>query len=184
MKKGLILVLLVLAVAFSATAQTIGENFEGGGAIVGGSGSFFADLDGFWFFSASPWVEFLVSDGLSVGTGVGAYVNSAGTLRFNVSPYLALYFGYDAEAESGPVHQVSVNSNVEYEISEDDSSFGIFLTPRYRFNYFFTPRIAGYLQASAVSLALVDAVDVSTYLSVQFGLSFYLPNRDIVVSNL
>ena len=166
MKKGLILVLLVLAVTFAGTAQTIGENFEGGGTIVGGNGSFYTSLEGFWSFSLSPWAEFLVSDGLAVGTGFGTYINSSGTLRFNVSPYLALYFGYDPEADSGSVHQVVVSSNIEYETTDDDSSFGIFLTPRYRFNYFFTPRIAGYAQASAVSLALVDAVDISTYLSI------------------
>lgn len=87
MKRVILALVLVLIVGFAAAAQTIGENFEGGGAVVGGDGSFYSNLDGYWSLSFNPWAEWLASDGVAIGSGFATYVNSEETFRIGVSPY-------------------------------------------------------------------------------------------------
>ncbi|MBU8912991.1 MAG: hypothetical protein KOO61_03140 [Spirochaetales bacterium] len=184
MKRFLIAVSLLALSGFVVCADNIGENYEGGGVVYGGSGYLYLSLDGYWSASLDPWVSFLVADGFAAGVGIGAYTNSISEKTFRVSPSVSYAFGYDPDATAGPAHRVGLGTEYRIFIDEfGDSSSNGSLTPFYAFYYFVAPRIAPYVEITGVAIDYSSwgGVGVSAYLNVSFGMSFYLPNRDRVI---
>lgn len=183
MRRTVIVVMVILGAATMASAQTIGENFQGGGIVVGGSGYVYSDLESYWSARVSPFMDYLVQDGVTVGAGASVFMDSASTLQISFTPNASFVFGYDPAAETGLAQQVSVNAGVTYYSDADTQFTSVSLTPRYRLMYFLSPRIAAYGELSAVSLQLYETFSLSTYARIAFGLSFHIPNADRVVVN-
>ena len=184
MRRTVIVVMVILGVATMASAQTIGENFQGGGIVVGGNGYVYTDLESYWSARVSPFMDYLIQDGIAAGAGASLFIDSASTLQISVTPNASFAFGYDPAAETGLAQRVSVDAGVTYYSDVDTQFTSVSLTPRYRLMYFLSPRIAAYGDLSAVSLQLFETFNLSTYAQIAFGLSFHLPNADRVVESL
>lgn len=179
MKRLLVVVVVFCCLVIGVGADTIGENFEGGGVVIGGSGYFYTNLSGYWEFRVAPWMDFLVYDGFAPGLGVSFYTDSDGDLTIGITPDVSYTFGYNPDATSGLAHTVGLSSSMQF----SGGSTWVSLYPWYRLYYFVAPRIAPYLYLEAVSLQLSGGVSFNTYIYVGFGMAFLLPNQDRVISN-
>ena len=183
MKRFLILVFLLALSGFVVCADNIGENYEGGGIVLGGSGYVYLSLHGYWSVSVDPWVDFLLADGITAGLGLDTYMNSNGEWGDSLHPSVSFAFGYDPDATSGPAHRVGLRSGVGLGgTSFSDVFFDIgWIEPYYTFYYFVTPRIAPYVQLRAVTVDFVGGIALDTYVWLGFGVAFHVPNKDRVM---
>ena len=185
--------LLVLFTAFVSAQNSIGENFEAGGLVVGGSGYFYTNLEGYFAAGASPYFEVLAADGLAVGVGLDldADADTAGAgfqdfdLRFDA--WLEFVTGYRATAPSGPASAIGVTLSLDYltDLQLGDTVVGAVLWPHYTFYYFVAPRVAPYVRIRGFRLYFGDysweAFTADLYLDITIGLSFHHANKDIAI---
>jgi len=185
MKRILIAALLLVVAGSFAFAQTIGENFEGdGGIVVGGSGRFYTDLNGYVELGLYPWADLLLADGLAVGSGVSLFFNNSRYFSVGVSPNASYYFAYDPDADSGLAHRASLATNVTFWANSGTNGLTISLTPYYRLYYFLNPRIAAYGDVSIFRISISNGFSIPTFINLGFGISFHMPNRDKLLSSI
>ena len=185
MKRFLIVVFVLAVFGLAVCADSIGENYEGGGTIYGGSGSIFLNLDGVWRVTLEPYVNFLLADDLAVGLGLDTYLRSNGDKGLSLLPSVSFVFGYDPGATTGFAHEVGLSSGLGMRgNSGSEFSFNSgWIEPYYMFRYFIAPRIAPYVRVTAVTLNFVGGITLDTYVSLGFGMSYHVPNKDAVISN-
>ena len=185
MKRFFIIVSLLTLSGFVVCADNIGENYEGGGTVFGGSGYIYLSLDGYWSVSVNPWADFLLADGVAVGLGLDTYMNSNGQWGDSLHPSVSFVFGYDPDATSGPAHRVGLRSGFGLggtTFSDVSFDFG-WIEPYYTFYYFVTPRIAPYLQLQALTVGFVGGITLDIYVRLGFGMAFHMPNKDRVLGS-
>ena len=185
MKRFLIVVFVLAVSGLAVCADSIGENYEGGGTIYGGSGSIFLNLDGVWSVTLDPYVSFLLADDFAAGLGLDTYLKSNGDKGLSLLPSVSFVFGYDPDATTGPAHQVGLRSGLRMR-GNSGTEFSLhsgWIEPYYTFRYFIAPRIAPYVQVEAVTLNFVGGITLDTYVRLSFGMSFHVPNKDAVISN-
>lgn len=194
MKRICAVIVFVALVCSFAAGQTIGENFEGGGVVVGGSAEFFTRFDDYWNVNVNPWVDFLVADGVAMGGGLSAFFDVDEYLEIGIYPSFSCVLGYDPDAQTGPAHMLALWPSITVvgdDVRGPEPRWNTLyeLTPAYRLMYFVAPRIAVYAQVTGLTLYHVDFygwIDngLATYLDIDIGIGFHHPNKDLVASNM
>ena len=186
----------LLALSYSVGyADSIEENFNRGSAMFGISPyGYYRESTGYWRAGAEAQLDFLIRDDFTMGGRVLLHYldYDVQSVFFRLTYVLSYIFGYKSEATHGPVHRIGVrleNSNMftgaEYEVRGA-------IKPFYTFLYFFTPRIAPYVETSMEFAEFIGGDDFTflwgpdkpigawfqvEILSVTVGVSFYIPKH-------
>ena len=195
MKKILLLSSLCAMSSFTL-ADNIGENYEKGGVILGGSASFSGDEYDKWS-NLNSNVSFLIADGFSLGLGADRYKIASKTTedsfsRTSISTTIDYSFGYDPMATTGVAFSVGTSVGYRMYGLNDDTVIhpDMFGGPHFKIDYFLSPRISVYSQISRYTsfdlnpdiIEVEDAIYTSNTLT--FGLSYSFANKDITLDNM
>ncbi len=173
MKKALLSTVLISAVTFAG----IGENFEKGGMWFGGGGWFsLRDLgeDNEATFSITLDQSFYLVDNFSFGF-YESYHHFYDINYLSLGLSLGYTFLKDGELSQGPAHTLSLGSGFSIDLGDADNKY-LTVSPKYKFEYFVTERIAPYISAGpAFSFDLNETV--TTDLDLNVGLALHFPTK-------
>jgi len=183
MKKILVLITFLFTSTLSL-AGTIGENFEPAAYSFGGIAIYSSDSDTGWeSLWLSPSVTFYPKQNVAFFTGF-SYQNYGN--NDDMAQYFSLraggfyVFGYDANAQTGLVHQIGASGSRATRTTPDGikSDAAFFITPYYEADYFLTERISLYGRMELVNFNLSTGAEtlIDPDFTVSGGISIHFPN--------
>jgi len=184
MKKTFLAFLFVSLVSVGmASAGSIGENFEAAGLSFSAGGHYYNTFDGYSSYSVHGGVDFYVVNNLAFGVGVSYRGNTYDAGKLSVNGDINFAIVPNPRASTGFVFLSGMDLGYTWDF-EDSYGYG-YLTPWIRANFFVAPRIAPFIRLEAISVYFDDNsyTDlIGTYFYVGFGISFYKPTKDVVLT--
>ena len=148
---------------------------------------FFNDFANNSQFGLNPGLDVFIADGVSVGGGFSFSSTSDTDPRLALFAWGTLFFGYEADAKTGPAHSFSLSVSIRNLLGGLDS-FAVF-TPNYSFCYFLTDRVAPYVRIYAIDIGIRNTYGefipetepfVFAYISVVLGFSYFVPSSKLL----